>query len=92
MSKAITSSQNSNNAMLAEDLSESEDLWLRRVLSHLYINYDYCVSWHLREDFGVPTSLINYHLGKLVKKGYLKKEAHRSHTKFHLTERSKVFR
>lgn len=72
-------------------LTETEKMWLKRVLGTLYVNYEYVISWHLREIFGVPTSLVNYHLSKLEKKGYLLKETHKSHTKFHLTELSKKY-
>lgn len=78
--------------ILSNELSESENMWLNRVINSLYINYDYVVSWHLREDFGEPTAVINYHLSKLVKKGFLRKEAQKSHTKFHLTELSLKFK
>ena len=74
------------------ELTEDENMWLSRVLSNLYITYDYVISWHLRETFGNTTPQINYQLNKLVKKGYLTKEASSYCTQYHLTDKSKILK
>lgn len=43
----------------------------------------YC-SWWLRLDTEIPTATINYHLGKLCKKGMLEKHANMYATQYFL--------
>ncbi len=66
-------------------LSNKEKEWLKTI--KFVINnsdQDYYVSWWLRIDLNIPTKRINYWLSKLATKGYLKKVAEKTHTKYFL--------
>lgn len=81
-----------NNSMLAlldgkPPIPAAEEDWLK--IFHEYClktNSRYLITWHLSQEINEPTPKINYHLSKLVVKGFLKKETTASCTKFYYAD------
>lgn len=65
----------------------TQDEWLNLITEKIKSSrYNYYLSWWLRIDTGIKTSVINYHLGKLVKYGKLLSKKHRYGIEYFLTE------
>lgn len=62
-----------------------EEDWLNLITGKIKSSrYGYYMSWWLRLDTGIKSSTINYHLGKLVKKGLLESKSNCYGTEYKL--------